>query len=162
MLLFIFLLQCVKQQFTVFISLLLQKIRRTVLVSYKLVTFNSNWYIHHNWIRHTHKLSFLVPPSILGEHIYGAFVILRKCIFQISPGWLLLLLLFWFKYLYHRYSGQAISHSLKEAIEDRRKRGKKQDKYVTTAICSGHCVWRIVFINTVFTGKHAFPILVLL
>ena len=48
------------------------------------------------------NLSFLVPPSTLGEHIYGVSVILRKDIFQISPGWLPPLLLFWFTYLYHR------------------------------------------------------------
>ena len=40
------------------------------------------------------NLSFLVPPSTLGEHIYGVSVILRKGIFQISPGWLPPLLLF--------------------------------------------------------------------
>ena len=57
--------------------------------------------------------------------------------------------------------GEAFSHSLKEAIEDRRKWGKNQEKYNTTAICSGHCVWRIVFIITVFTVKHAFPLTIL-
>ena len=31
-------------------------------------------------------------------------------------------------------------HSLKEAIEDWRKRKKKQEKCETTAICSGHGV----------------------
>ena len=70
------------------------------------------------------NLSFLVPPSTLGEHIYGVSVILRKDIFQISTGWLPLLLLLWFTYLYHRYSGEAFSQSLKEAVEDRRKREK--------------------------------------
>ena len=98
-----------------------------------------------------------MPPSTLGEHIYGVSLILTKGIFQISPGWLPLLLMFWFTYLYHRYSGEAFSHSLKEAIED----GKKH-KYDTTAICSGHCVWRIVFIITVFIVKHVSPILTLL
>ena len=53
------------------------------------------------------KLSFLVPPSTLGGYIYGASVMLRKGIFQISHGWLLRLLLFWFTYLYRRYSGKA-------------------------------------------------------
>ena len=48
------------------------------------------------------NLSFLVPPSTPEEHIYGVSVILRKGIFQISPGWLPSLLLFWFTYLYHR------------------------------------------------------------
>ena len=38
------------------------------------------------------NLPFLVPPSELGEHIYGVSVILRKGIFQISPGCLPLLL----------------------------------------------------------------------
>ena len=34
------------------------------------------------------NVSFLVPPSTLGEHIYGVSAILRKGLFQISPGWL--------------------------------------------------------------------------
>ena len=106
-----------------------KKITRPELVSYKLVTFNSDWQIHHNTARHTHNnLSFLVPPPTLTEHIYGVSVIPRKGIFQISPGWLPLLLLFWFNHLYHRYSGEAFSHSLKEVIEDRRKRGKNRKK----------------------------------
>ena len=42
---FYFLLQYVKQEFTLFISLFLQKIRRPVLVSCKLVTFNSKFTI---------------------------------------------------------------------------------------------------------------------
>ena len=70
-----------------------------------------------------------MPPPTLGEHIYRVSVILRKSIFQVSHSWWLpLLLLFWFTYLYHRYSGEAFSHSLKEAIEDRRKRGKNPRK----------------------------------
>ena len=106
-----------------------KKITRPELVSYKLVTFNSDWQIHHNTARHTHNnLSFLVPPPTLTEHIYGVSVIPRKGIFQISPGWLPLLLLFWFNHLYHRYSLEAFSHSLKEVIEDRRKRGKNRKK----------------------------------
>ena len=40
------------------------------------------------------NLSFLVPPSTMGEHIYRVSVILRKGIFQISSGWLPPLLLF--------------------------------------------------------------------
>ena len=32
------------------------------------------------------NLSFLVPPSKLGENIYGVCVILKKGIFQISPA----------------------------------------------------------------------------
>ena len=32
------------------------------------------------------NLPFLVPPSTLGEHIYGVSVIFRKGIFQIPPG----------------------------------------------------------------------------
>ena len=40
-----FLLECVKQEFILFISLFLQKIRRPVLVSYKLVTFNNKFTI---------------------------------------------------------------------------------------------------------------------
>ena len=39
---FFFLLQCVKQEFPVFIFLFLQKIRHPVLAFYKQVTFNSN------------------------------------------------------------------------------------------------------------------------
>ena len=106
-----------------------KKITHHELVSYKLVTFNSDWQLHHNRARHTHNnLSFLVPPPTPGEHIYGVSVIPRKVIFQISPGWLPLLLLFWFNHLYHRYSGEAFSHSLKEVIEDRRKRGKNRKK----------------------------------
>ena len=70
-----------------------------------------------------------MPPPTLGEHIYRVSVILRKGIFQVSHSWWLpLLLLFWFTYLYHRYSVEAFSHSLKEAIEDRRKRGKNPRK----------------------------------
>ena len=40
-----FSLECVKQEFILFISLFLQKIRRPVLVSYKLVTFNNKFTI---------------------------------------------------------------------------------------------------------------------
>ena len=86
------------------------------------------------------NLSFLVPPSTLGEHIYRVSVILRKGIFQISPGWLPPLLLFWFTYLYHRYSGEAFSHSLKEAKEDRRKRGKKQEKRYDSCMQWAFCL----------------------
>ena len=54
-LLFNILLQCVKQEFTLFISLFLQKIKLPVLDSNKLVTFNSNWKTQHNRTHHIHK-----------------------------------------------------------------------------------------------------------
>ena len=118
-----FLLQYVKQEFTVFLCF---------KKSDALYLFSTNWLLLLIIDKFTitefailiRNLSFLVPPSTLGEHIYRVSVILRKDIFQISTGWLPLLLLFWFTYLYHRYSGEAFSQSLKEAVEDRRKRGK--------------------------------------
>ena len=71
------------------------------------------------------NLFFLVPPASLEEHIYRVSVILRKRISFRSP---LVACFFYscfdFTYLYHRYPGEAIPHSLKEAVEDQRKRGK--------------------------------------
>ena len=88
------------------------------------------------------SLSLLLPSSTLAEHIYRVSLIPRKGIFQIFAGWLLLLLLFWFTSLCHRYYGEGFPHNLKEAIKDRRKLGKKnKKKYNATAIYSGHCVW---------------------
>ena len=89
-----FLLQCVTQEFTVFIFLFLQKIRSPLLASYKrLLSIVIDKFIIIEFAMLIRNLPFLVPPSTLAEHIYGVSVIIRKYILQISPGCLPILLL---------------------------------------------------------------------
>ena len=88
-----FLLQCVKQEFTLFISLFLQKINALYLFpTHRLLSIIIDKFTIIEFAILIRNLPFLVPPSELGEHIYGVSVILRKGIFQISPGCLPLLL----------------------------------------------------------------------
>ena len=75
---------------------------RPALFSYNFVTFNSNWSISHNRIRHARKKAVFLCASFNTGRTYlqGFCDSQKRCIADL-PGWLLLLLMFWFTFLYH-------------------------------------------------------------
>ena len=82
-----FLLQCVKREFPLFFLCFFKKSDAMYLFpTNRLLSIVIDKFITVEFTILIRNVPFLVLPSPLGEHIYGGSVILRKGIFQISPG----------------------------------------------------------------------------